>query len=259
MNSMNRLASLVALLLAGALGLMSNVAVPADADVVAVVSSPVGASNLAAAWGFGEATGRIAFDSSGNQAEGLIFGGTRWLTARGGQALAFDGIDDYVLIGDPEPVNVRRYTIMAWIKPFSRGVSDPLRMEVLEKQDSYWMNVRRDTGLLRCGSMFGPPGSATQTAIDSVKPIPLNVWTHVACSYNGRRLLMYVSGNLVKSASAPTGLQVNNLPLALGVKQFSSGLRQAHWHGLLDDMKIFNVALSQGDIVIERNKPVLPR
>jgi hypothetical protein len=239
---MNRVTSLIALLLAGALG-----------------SSPVAASNLVAAWGFGEKTGRVAFDSSGNHVDGTISGATRWLSARGGQVLALDGVDDYVLIGNPEPVNVSRYTIMAWIRPFSRGVSDPLRMEVLEKEGSYWMNVRRDTGRLRCGSKFGPPSTATQVTIDSLEPIPLKVWSHVACSYNGGQLKMHVNGKFVKSANVPADLQINNLPLSLGNKTFGSGLREAHWHGLLDDVKIFNVALSLGDIVIEKNTPVFPR
>jgi hypothetical protein len=52
---------------------------------------------LVAYWSFDEGSGNIAYDSSGNGNHGTIYG-AKWTSGKFGQALSFDGVDDYVRI-----------------------------------------------------------------------------------------------------------------------------------------------------------------
>ena len=79
-----------------------------------------------------------------------------------GNALEFDGIDDFVFVGNDTSLYVDQFTLTAWIHPYS--YSEPLpyeaRMEIFEKADEYWMNISttdggtRDIGEVRVGGKF---------------------------------------------------------------------------------------------------------
>jgi len=70
---------------------------------------------LVGAWKFDEGSGTIAYDSSGNNNHGTIYGAT-WVDGKFGKALQFDGVDDYVKI---EPFTVygwKGISIVRWVK-----------------------------------------------------------------------------------------------------------------------------------------------
>ncbi|MHC4423727.1 MAG: hypothetical protein ACYSWR_03540, partial [Planctomycetota bacterium] len=77
-------------------------------------SIAIGANGLISLWEFEEGDGTIAHDSVGNN-DGTIYGAS-WTTGVIGGALRFDGVDDYVNVGNdnslkpPLPV-----TLSAWI------------------------------------------------------------------------------------------------------------------------------------------------
>src|SRR3989338_10278943 len=71
-----------------------------------------------AAYNFDEASGSTLADSSGNNNTGTLINGPTWTTGKIGGALNFDGVDDYVDLGNPlsmRPIN--QITISAWINP----------------------------------------------------------------------------------------------------------------------------------------------
>jgi len=55
----------------------------------------------------------------------------------GGNALEFDGSDDYVFVGNDTSLQVNQYTLTAWVNPYSYSgpLPDESRMEILEKRD----------------------------------------------------------------------------------------------------------------------------
>jgi hypothetical protein len=61
-------------------------------------SSPLASirtTGLVAEWKFDKGTGTTAYDTSGNNNRGTIYG-AQWTTGVSGAALEFDGVDDYV-------------------------------------------------------------------------------------------------------------------------------------------------------------------
>src|SRR5688572_30070756 len=75
------------------------------------------AAGLIAAYSFDEGTGTRAGDSSTNLRPGTVTGAT-WTAGRFGNALRFDGADDWVTGGAPTAANVgTAVTIEAWVNP----------------------------------------------------------------------------------------------------------------------------------------------
>src|SRR5262249_25132959 len=72
--------------------------------------------------------------------------------------------------------------------------------------------------------------------------LPIGVWKHVATTFDGATLACYVDGVLVGSTTATFNLQGALLTLA------QSHLNENYFNGSLDDVRIYNRALSAGEI-----------
>lgn len=89
--------------------------------------------NLVAYWNFDEGIGDILYDRSGNGYDGKIYG-AKWVVGIRGEALYFDGVDDYVDIGDVLDFD-GDFTISAWVRTsYLEG-----QMEVVAKGENSWI------------------------------------------------------------------------------------------------------------------------
>jgi len=66
-------------------------------------------------WSFDEGAGTTAYDASGKGNNGKIYG-AKWVPGKFGQALSFDGADDYVEVPYNPIFNSNSFTVMIWIK-----------------------------------------------------------------------------------------------------------------------------------------------
>ena len=122
------------------------------------------------------------------------------------------------------------------------------RWEVLEKAGAYWMNIRTD-GRVRVGGFYGGCLNPNWKYFDSPNPIPVNTWTHLASTYNGSQLTIWVNGVKVASRAITGTTCSNNEPLAVGAKNApAKGLLEAFMDGNLDDVRIYNRPLSAAEI-----------
>jgi len=180
-----------------------------------------------------------------------------------GNALEFDGVDDFIFVGNDTSLQVDQFTLSAWIHPYSYSepIPDEQRMEIFEKAGEYWMNIsssnagyQRDKGELRVGGIF----EGQWHFLDSEFIIPLNEWTHVACTYDSDSLTIYINGNYEIAKAIPQNhtdkLDTDNM-LALGCKNVGGPTApiEAQFHGILDEMSIWNLALSQEAIIDIKN------
>ena len=152
----------------------------------------------------------------------------------------------YVDVPEGSALDVNRYTLAAWIR--YTGVTTPEthdRWEVLEKAGAYWLNIRTN-GRVRAGGFYGGcANSQYWTYFDSTIAVPTNVWTHVAATYNGSRLAIYINGQAAGSTNVTGTTCANDEPLAVGAKNApSKGILEAFWDGRLDDVRIYNKALT---------------
>lgn len=78
-------------------------------------------------------------------------------------------------------------------------------------------------------------------------------WHHVATTYNGKTLLLYVDGEL--KGSLTDSLIVDSIPVYIG----STSVDQGYYEGLLDEVIIYNRQLSQTEIKRQMNKSISSR
>lgn len=233
---------------------------------VGVVASPAGAAittGLVLAYGFESVSGGVVTDSSPSHLTGTLMGSPALSgQANGpsghGKALTFDSAQkQFVNVPDAASLDVNKLTLAAWVR-YTPNVHDD-RWEVLEKPGAYWMNIRTDTRQLRFGGFFGGcSGSSHWFFLDSKKALPANTWVHVAGTYDGAMLRIYVNGALNASMAVTGTTCANTEPLGLGVKNRTTppATQEAFMDGRIDDLRVYNRALSAAEIKTVRTTPV---
>src|SRR5262245_13598404 len=176
----------------------------------------------------------LAADRFGTPARAYLFGNN---PAHGAQAT------DYIQIADSVSLRPQGgITLAAWI-----NTSDSQGRAIVGKQfgggleDSYllWYNV---------GTLWFtlyPFGSASVSA-----PIPtLGTWHHVAGTWDGATVRLYVDGTQVASQPFAGPNQYDNSPVVIGADNDNADdLPDDGWNGFIDDVRIYNRALSEDDL-----------
>jgi hypothetical protein len=80
--------------------------------------------------------------------------------------------------------------------------------------------------------------------LDSTRTVPVGTWTHVAATYDGARLRLFIGGRVAGSLAVTGRTCANDEPLAVGAKDAPAlGILEAFWDGRLDDVRIYRRAL----------------
>ncbi len=194
-----------------------------------------GSGDLVGYWKFDEGTGTTAQDSSTYRNNGNIQGAT-WITGKTGQALQFDGASNGVIVADSDSLDLTNaITVEAWVNPAS---VNGWRSILMKDPSAYWMYANRIGGTPSFGVY-----TTTYKRVDGLTALPLNTWTHVAGTYDGATQKIYINGNLV--ASAPLTGTIITTTDVLGIGKNNAG---EYFQGILDEVKIYNRALSQQEI-----------
>jgi hypothetical protein len=105
---------------------------------------------------------------------------------------------------------------------------------------------------LRAGAFFGGcqgQSGAKWRFLDSATPIPERKWTHVASTYDGATLRIYVNGVLDHSLAVTGTTCANADALIIGAKvKPSAGISEAYFDGRIDDVRVYRRALSASEI-----------
>jgi hypothetical protein len=240
------------------------VAAPLAAGPVATGSTSAARAPAAAAptttglvlnYRFDDDTGTSARDSSANRITGTYVNTTAAAarsTGLPGQSFAISLVgaqEQFISVPERNALDVDRFTVAALVN--YTGVQNPKtfdRWEVVEKAGAYWINIRTN-GRVRVGGFFGGCTNPSWKYLDSTVAIPTNTWTHVASTYNGSRLTVWING-VRRGSMAVTGRTCsNNRPLAVGAKNYpEGGFLEAFFDGRMDDIRIYRRALTATEI-----------
>ncbi len=185
-----------------------------------------------------------ANDSSGNNLNGTLVGDPNFVEGVAGMALDFDGVGDYVDCGTNEVLNnlSDAITVSAWVS--IRSVTTEWMGIVMKGETAWRLGVNSYT----TGVHWGFTGSARGwQAANSVTELPLDEWHHIAgtCEKNVGAIV-YVDGVAETENPDLDGVATNEMPLLLGENPESTG---RFYDGLLDEVMIYNRALSDGEIM----------
>ena len=208
--------------------------------------TPPVSSGLVAAYSFDEGAGGSVGDSSGNGNTGSITGATWTNQGKFGNALAFNGTNSLVTIGDSASLHLSTgMTLEAWVNPTAplSGWTDLVYKAV----DTYFLFASSDSGI--------PAGGATFSAFSPTyapSPLPLNTWTHLAVTYDSAMVRLYVNGVLVAS-------QARTAPIAASTNQLTIGGDRTYgqyFTGKIDEIRVYNRALTQSQILNDMSSPL---
>ena len=215
-----------------------------------IASAPT--SGLVGYWNFDEGTGTTAGDSSGNGNTGTLVNGPTWTTGKvGSGALQFDGVNDYVNMGDPvsgifDFGSTNPFTVSAWFKTSSLAVDRAIVTKSLSNNNQgYFMRVTQSTNLLQVRIR---DGSGNQTNINSNAAVSNGLWHHgvMVVDRNAQLLRLYVDGSQNGSADiSNVGSLSNTDSFRIGV---FNGLAN-YFTGSIDEVRTYNRALSPQEII----------
>jgi hypothetical protein len=213
---------------------------------------------LVAAYGFEEAGGSTATDSAGGDNNGTLGPEVarvpaRTTAGRFGRALSFDGADDWVTVGDAANLDLTgSMTLSAWVYPTVLGNAiRPVLWKERINELSYGL-VAADGGNLPLAGLHTGSGYAVATGS---APLQLNAWSHLAATYDGSVLNLYVNARLVATLPASSPVTASGDPLRIGG---SSPLFGLHFAGLIDEVRIYGQAQTLAEITADMNTPVAP-
>jgi chitodextrinase len=213
-------------------------------------TAPPAPSGLAGAWAFGEGVGTTTADASGNGNTGTITAATWSTMGRAGNALSFNGSNSVVRVPSSASLNLTTgMTLSAWIRP---AVSQSGWRTILQRQpEAYFINASFDSpGRPAGGGTIG--GGVAYLGGPTVNPV--NAWTYVALTYDGGTLRLYVNGTQAASRAAGGAVQTTTNPLWIGGNQPYG----EYFSGLIDEVRVYNRALSQTEVQSDMNTSVNP-
>jgi hypothetical protein len=230
----------------------------ATATVNVTVNPPAGGPGLVAAYGFNEGSGTAVSDASGNGRNGTIRG-AQFAVGKSGTALQFDGVDDWVTVPDVTSSSLdltTGMTLSAWVNAAQFNGWETIMLKERGVGAMSYALYAQDGGVLN-GGADAPSGvvraDAADQAVQGTSPVPLNVWTHLATTYDGTTQRIYINGTLVASRPQTGTIAVGNGALRIGGNNSWAG---EFFSGLIDEIRVYNRALTDAEITTDMNTPL---
>jgi len=170
---------------------------------------------------------------------GTLESGATYAAGRVDQAFSFDGLDDYVDVGD---IGLNGdWTIDFWAKldTVARTIQYPIGMGPRA-------NITYGTGIFMAYSHYGYKWGVYDGSVFFLgSPTFTNIWYHIAVTKSGTTYTAYLDGNYENSSGALANIDINNLQIGRRIEPSGSVW---YFNGLIDEVEIFDRALSSEEI-----------
>jgi len=220
---------------------------PKTSVSAASADCPTSAGSPVAAYSFDAGSGATLADLSGKGNSGSLENAT-WSSGKNGGGLSFDGSNDSVLIADSASLDLSTgMTLEAWVNPTSAG---PNWRTVFFKETadgtaySLYASERNSlpVGQVDIGGERNAMGGT----------LPLDTWSHLAVTYDGAALRLYVNGAQSGTIAVSGAIPASSGPLRIG----GNSIWGEWFAGRIDDARVYPRALSAAEIQSDMNTPV---
>ena len=207
-----------------------------------------GATGLVGAWGFEENSGTSTADSSGNAFSGTLSNATWTTSGKFGNALSFNGTNAWVTVADTNALDLAgAMTLEAWLRP---STLSGWRTALLRGFGAFAYALYAHDNSPRPAS-YVRIGSNDQEAFGTAQ-LPLNAWSHVAATYDGANLHLYVNATQVGTLAVTGSMSATTGALRTG----GNSLWGEILSGLIDEVRVYTQALGAAEIQTDMNTPV---
>ena len=220
-------------------------------------------SGLMAYFKLNEGTGTTTADNSANAYNiGAIYGGATWSADNPdllysslpkNKALHFDGATGYVNCGTSSSLRpTNAITVEAWVRTNTSSNTNGSGI-ITNLQDNG--TAESGFGFLCYGDVMWwlqtVGGETSASGVNSAYPrhqIPINQWTHIAGTYDGQMLRLFINGTQVATMPKTGAINWTYLPLALTIGKYYDDNENIFFKGDVDEVRIWNVARTAQEI-----------
>jgi len=179
-------------------------------------------------------------DGSGKGLNGTIRGNPAFVEGIAGMALSFDGVNDYVDLGNNAAFDItEQITLSAWVNTNDTGNGQ--HNPYVGKGDQTYAIKHASSNTIEF-FIFDAGWHTANVRVDSSFN---GEWHHVLGTYDGSELKTYVDGVLGATVAHQGSIEVqtHNLTIAMNSQE-----TDRFYDGVIDEVKIYNRALSSSEI-----------
>jgi hypothetical protein len=140
-------------------------------------------------------------------------------------------------------------TLEAWVRPSVLSAWRTVLFKESTNDLVYGIYGNRSTSNIPLGQAL--IGSSVRSA-NGTAQLPLNAWSHLAVTYDGAALRLYVNGALAGTTGIVGTIATSTGPLKIG----GNGIWPEWWNGLIDEVRVYNRALGAAEIAADMNRAV---
>jgi hypothetical protein len=219
--------------------------------IAASFALDVVAGDLVGHWRMDEGTGSFVADASPSGLHGTAVGGPTWVPGkRGPFALSFtNGTSRYVTVPDAASLDLTTaITMAAWIRPTQVATASIMNKATFASGPTYGYELDLSSTGVPFVRLFNDTQAAGGGRLNATIPYPTDgtTWMHVAATYDGTTIKMYINGVLNVTRASTSPIPMNSLPLVIGAP--SDGLAARVFPGAIDDARLYNRALTAAEI-----------
>jgi hypothetical protein len=143
-------------------------------------------------------------------------------------------------------------TICAWVNPSSTATMQRVMSRVASASTAtevYGLDVYQSNCRLMVGKGVSNGLGGTTYSVDTVAggSVPINTWTHIAGSWDGSNMRVYVNGAVVGTFARTAAVLTGTVPMSIGA-DYNNSTATEFFDGMMEDVRLYNRALSSNEI-----------
>ena len=219
-------------------------------------SSPTPVDGLVAEFAFEEGEGRKLVDTSGLDQRARA-ADVEWVKGHSGRGLRFADPASAVRVSRRRSLSLdQAITLEAWVLP---GPSSDESRIIIAKNDEYLLRIDKapEGGRVSFFVQVGSPAVTWEPRVSSEGPLTPGVWHHIAGTWDGRKLRLYVDGQLHGETDRTGRPNPNPYPVMVGNFEYPS-CHGGAFGGVIDEVRIYGRALRAEELRGKVQEPQQP-